>query len=131
MDWHRILQFVSALGGKQQSSGHYAETMARQEKQARERWSSLAVLDLKPEFRRLAGHADAEYRGRQEESLTAIMQHSLRLLVVMGTGIGKSMLFMLPASVSSGGVTIVIAPLSLLQDDMLDRCDRLSIPSAK
>jgi superfamily II DNA helicase RecQ len=59
------------------------------------------------------------------------MQHSLRLLVVMGTGIGKSMLFMLPASVSSGGVTIVIAPLSLLQDDMLDRCDRLSIPSAK
>jgi superfamily II DNA helicase RecQ len=49
----------------------------------------------------------------------------------MGTGIGKSMLFMLLASVSSGGVTIVIAPLSLLQDDMLDRCDRLGISSAK
>jgi superfamily II DNA helicase RecQ len=89
------------------------------------------VLDLKPEFRRLAGHANAEYRSRQKESLTAIIQHSLRLLVVIGTGIGKSILFMLPASVSSSGVTIVIAPLSLLQDDMLDRCDRLGIPSAK
>jgi superfamily II DNA helicase RecQ len=89
------------------------------------------VLDLKPEFRQLAGYANAEYRSRQEESLTAIIQHSLYLLVVIGTGIGKSILFMLLASVFSSGVTIVIAPLSLLQNDMLDRCDRLSIPSAK
>jgi superfamily II DNA helicase RecQ len=48
------------------------------------------------------------------------MQHSLRLLVVIATGIGKSMLFMLPASVSSGSVMIVISPLKLLQDNMLD-----------
>jgi superfamily II DNA helicase RecQ len=59
------------------------------------------------------------------------MQHSLRLLVVMATGMGKSMLFMLPALVSSGGVMIVISPLKLLQDDMLDRCDQLGIPSAR
>jgi superfamily II DNA helicase RecQ len=131
MDWHRILQFASALEGNQPYYGHYAEVMAHQEKQAQERWSSLAMLDLKPEFKRIAGHPDAEYRGRQQESLNAIMRHSLRLLVVMATGSGKSMLFMLPASVSSGGVTIVIAPLNLLQDDLLDRCDRLGIPNAK
>jgi superfamily II DNA helicase RecQ len=89
------------------------------------------MLDLKPKFRRLAGHPNAEYRSRQEESLTAIMQHSLHLLVVIATGIGKSILFILLASVSSGSVTIVIAPLSLLQDDMLNRYDQLSIPSAK
>jgi superfamily II DNA helicase RecQ len=53
------------------------------------------------------------------------------VLVVIATGDDKTMLFMLPASVSSGGVTIVITPLTLLQDDMLDRCDRLGIPSAK
>lgn len=41
------------------------------------------------------------------------------------------MLFMLPASVSSRGVTVVITPLTLLQDDMLDRCDQLGIPSAR
>jgi hypothetical protein len=60
MDWHRILQFASALKVKHHCSGHYAEVMAHQEKQARERWSSLAMLDLKPEFRRLAGYPDAE-----------------------------------------------------------------------
>jgi superfamily II DNA helicase RecQ len=51
------------------------------------------------------------------------MQQSLRLLVVMATGMGKSMLFMLPALVSSSGVTIVISLLKLLQDDMLNCCD--------
>jgi superfamily II DNA helicase RecQ len=130
-DWHRILEFQSALGAEPCRAGHYAAVMAQQEKQARERWSSLAVIDLKPEFRRLTGNPAAEYRGRQEESLRAIMQHSLRLLVVMATGMGKSMLFMLPVSVSSGGVTIVISPLKLLQDDMLDCCDQLGIPSAR
>jgi superfamily II DNA helicase RecQ len=59
------------------------------------------------------------------------MQHSLRLLVVIATGIGKSMLFMLLASVSSSSVTIVISPLKLLQDDMLDQCNQLRIPSAR
>jgi superfamily II DNA helicase RecQ len=59
------------------------------------------------------------------------MQHSLRLLVVIATGMGKSMLFMLPVSVSSSGVTIVISPLKLLQDDMLNRCDQLRILSAR
>jgi superfamily II DNA helicase RecQ len=59
------------------------------------------------------------------------MQHSLRLVVVMATGIGKSMLFVLPADTDAGGVTIVIVPLNMLQNDLLDRCDKLSIPSAK
>jgi hypothetical protein len=131
MDWHRILEFPSALARGQHHGGSYVAVEARQDKQARERWSSLAVLDLKPEFRRLAGRSDAEYRGRQEEGLKAIMQRSLRLLVVMATGMGKSMLFMLPASVSPSSVSVVIVPLNLLQNDMLDRCDQLAIPAAK
>jgi superfamily II DNA helicase RecQ len=49
----------------------------------------------------------------------------------MATGTGKSMLFMLPASVSPGGVTVVIAPLNALRDSLQDRCDQLGIPCAK
>jgi siroheme synthase (precorrin-2 oxidase/ferrochelatase) len=130
-DWHRILKFQSALGAESCRARHYAAVMAQQEKQAQEQWSLLALTNLKPKFRRLAGNPAAKYHSQQEESLQAIMQHSLRLLVVMATGIGKSMLFMLPALVSSGGVTIVISPLKLLQDDMLNRCDQLGIPSAR
>jgi superfamily II DNA helicase RecQ len=49
----------------------------------------------------------------------------------MATRLGKSMVFMLPASISLGGVTIVITPLIALQDNLQDRCDKLGIPCAK
>jgi superfamily II DNA helicase RecQ len=51
------------------------------------------------------------------------MQHSLCLLVVIATGIGKSILFILLVLVSLGSVTIVIVLLSLLQDNMLNYCN--------
>jgi superfamily II DNA helicase RecQ len=40
----------------------------------------------------------------------------------MGTGAGKSVLFMLPVSVLSG-VTIVVVLLVALRFDMKERCD--------
>jgi len=130
MDWHRVLEFASAWEDGRMHPGVRAEMIAQQEKQALQRWSSLAMVDLKAEFRRLAGRPDAEYRGKQEEGLRAVMQRRLRVLVVMATGTGKSMLFMLPASVSPGGVTVVVAPLNALRDDLQDRCDQLGIPCA-
>ncbi|UPX20622.1 uncharacterized protein EKO05_0010850 [Ascochyta rabiei] len=131
MDWHYVLEFASAWEDGRMHPGVRAEMVAQQEKQALQRWSSLAMVDLKAEFRRLAGRPDAEYRGKQEESLEAVMQRRLRVLVVMATGTGKSMLFMLPASVSPGGVSVVVAPLNALRDDLQDRCDQLGIPCAK
>ncbi|KAF1933797.1 uncharacterized protein M421DRAFT_396097 [Didymella exigua CBS 183.55] len=131
MDWHRVLEFASAWEDGRMHPGVRAEMVAQQEKQALQRWSSLAMVDLKAEFRRLAGQPDAEYRGKQEESLEAVMQRRLRVLVVMATSTGKSMLFMLPASVSPGGVSVVVALLNALRDDLQDRCDQLSIPCAK
>lgn len=131
MDWHRVLEFASAWEHGRVHPGVRAEMMAQQEKQALQRWSSLARVDVKAAFRRLAGRPDAVYRGKQEEGLRAVMQRRLRVLVIMATGMGKSMLFMLPASVSPGGVTVVIAPLNALRDDLQDRCDKLGIPCAK
>jgi len=37
------------------------------------------------------------------------------VMVIMATGKGKSLLFMLPAKVSKGGLTIVIVPFDLLR----------------
>ncbi|USP80403.1 hypothetical protein yc1106_07677 [Curvularia clavata] len=69
-------------------------------------------------------------RFRREQSLAAIVNRRLCVLVVMGTGSGKSTLFMLLAALSLGGVTVVIAPLNALRQDLQDRCDRLGIRCA-
>jgi superfamily II DNA helicase RecQ len=45
------------------------------------------------------------------------MQHKSPVVVIIGIGAGKSVLFMLPASVSSG-VTIVVVLLVALRFDM-------------
>jgi superfamily II DNA helicase RecQ len=59
------------------------------------------------------------------------MQRRLRVLVVIATGTSKSMLFMLPTSVSLGGIIIIIALLNALQDNLQDCCNELSISCAK
>jgi superfamily II DNA helicase RecQ len=47
--------------------------------------------------------AGTQFRGLQKPALEVIMKHESPILVVMGTGVGKSMLFQIPAkSVSSG-----------------------------
>jgi superfamily II DNA helicase RecQ len=81
------------------------------------------MVDLNADFKRLAGRSDAECQGKQEDALQAIMQRRLRVLALMATRSGKSMLFMLPASVSPGGVTVVIPPLTALQGGLQLRCD--------
>jgi hypothetical protein len=55
MDWHRVLEFASAWEDGRMHLGVLADIMAQQEKQAQQRWSSLAMVDLKPEFKRIVG----------------------------------------------------------------------------
>lgn len=58
------------------------------------------------------------------------MQHKSLVVVIIGTGAGKSVLFMLPASVSFK-LTIVVVPLVALRIDIKERCERLEIVSAE
>ncbi|KAG9241062.1 P-loop containing nucleoside triphosphate hydrolase protein, partial [Calycina marina] len=69
----------------------------------------------------------AEFRGLQEPALRAIMKGKSPILVIMGTGAGKSLLFMLPAKCVSNGTTIVITPLVSLQNDLVERCQKTGI----
>jgi superfamily II DNA helicase RecQ len=52
----------------------------------------------------------------------AIISGQPRIVVMMRTGGSKSLLFMLPAAASRDGVTIVVMPKIMLQEDMADRC---------
>ncbi|KAJ6783488.1 hypothetical protein PWT90_03521 [Aphanocladium album] len=93
-----------------------------------ERWRRLAEVNILDQLKALVG-GQAEFRSVQERSMRAIMKRANPVLVVMGTGAGKSMCFMLPASCSPGGVTIVVVTLTSLQGDLHDRCGRMGIAS--
>jgi superfamily II DNA helicase RecQ len=132
LDWHRILGFTSAWEEGHVHPSTRSKMLAEQEEEELARWAKLANTDLTAEFKRLVGQPDAAFRGKQEEALKAITERRLRVLVIMGTGGGKSMLFMLPAAVSpEGGITVVVVPLTALQSDLQDRCERLGIQCAK
>ena len=75
--------------------------------------------------------ASTQFRGLQKPALEAIMKHESPILVVMGTGVGKSMLFQIPAKSVSSGTTIVITPLVSLQDHMVERCQQVGISCTK
>jgi superfamily II DNA helicase RecQ len=69
-------------------------------------------------------------RSAQSEAMQAIQQGESPIVVVMLTGSGKSILFMLPAFVQVGRVTIIVVPLKALRADMVVRCGELNIRCA-
>jgi superfamily II DNA helicase RecQ len=93
------------------------------------RWKMMRLVDVDGELKKLLGE-QATFRSVQKPAIQAIMQHKSPVVAIMGTGAGKSVLFMLPASVSSG-VTIVVVPLVALRFDMKERCDQLGMVSAE
>ncbi|KAH8586488.1 hypothetical protein B0O99DRAFT_702040 [Bisporella sp. PMI_857] len=56
------------------------------------------------------------------EALRAIMANASPILIVMGTGAGKSLLFQLPARSQRSGTTVVVVPLKTLERDLHERC---------
>jgi superfamily II DNA helicase RecQ len=66
-------------------------------------------------------------RSMQGEALSAIKNREGKIVVVMPTGAGKSMLFMLPAFVSVGGVTVVVVLFVILCHDMKGRSKKVDV----
>ena len=68
-------------------------------------------------------------QGRWCQFLQKMPQESSLSLIIMPTGGGKSLLFMLPASLDyvSQGITIVIVPFRVLLSDLLRRCKEKNI----
>src|SRR5450432_1550350 len=70
---------------------------------------------------------DTEFRGLQKPALEAIMSSKSPIVVVMGTGAGKSLLFQLPAHSQKSGTTIVIVLLKSLERSLHKRCQKAGI----
>lgn len=94
------------------------------------RWKTLRRINIDRELSRLYGD-QTRFRGKQRDAVESIMTNMSPIVVVMGTGTGKSLCFMLPAASCPGGVTVVIVPLVSLQGDMMDRCEKLNISCAE
>jgi superfamily II DNA helicase RecQ len=69
-------------------------------------------------------------RSAQSEAMQAIQRGESPIVVVMPTGSGKSMLFMLPAFVQVGRVSIIVVPLKALRAAIIIRCGELNIGCA-
>jgi superfamily II DNA helicase RecQ len=77
--------------------------------------------------KKLYGDKDAGWKStEQEQALTKIMCWTEQVVVVLPTGAGKSLLFMLP-SLLEAAITILIVPLVALHIDMLRRVREMKI----
>ncbi|KFY23902.1 hypothetical protein V491_02362 [Pseudogymnoascus sp. VKM F-3775] len=65
----------------------------------------------------------------QRDGLLAMMgpHQAEQVLLVMGTGSGKSLVFMVGASVADARTTILVLPMVALRGDMMDRCRRVGM----
>jgi len=68
--------------------------------------------------------------GEQEQGIRAIMSGSMEIIVVLPTGMGKSLLFQLPCSLPGAKTTILVFPLVVLRFDMLRRSREIGIDCA-
>ena len=129
--WHGFLMMPSSMGEAVDGTAHMSlqKMMQGAGEVARMRWQRTRRVDAQKELREMMGE-NAEFRSVQERALRAIMQQQTPVVVIMGTGAGKSVLFMLPARCSEG-VTIVITPLVALRGNMKQRCDELGISSVE
>ena len=130
VDWYRFLHFPSAWEeGAMDPESRWQMQIGQQEAEF-QRWKRIRQTDLSSQLTRLVGKG-AEFQGLQRSGLEAIIRRDRRVLIVMRTGGGKSLFFMLPAACSRDGVTIVVIPINSLRADLKGRCDKVGVTYAE
>ncbi|KFZ23509.1 hypothetical protein V502_02010, partial [Pseudogymnoascus sp. VKM F-4520 (FW-2644)] len=124
--WEKFQQGDATHGTKRKRPS-FEEEMDKVQAQ---QWKKLQTVDIQQALEEMFG-AGTQFCGLQKPALEAIMKHKSPILVVMGTGVGKSMLFQIPAKSVSSGTTIVITLLVSLQDHMVEQCQQVGISCTK
>jgi superfamily II DNA helicase RecQ len=130
-EWHQFLGFASSQAGFGVKVGRKRKQpyweQANREMQLY-RWKQLREVNIYRRLEALQGPG-ARFRGTQEAAISAIMMGHSPVVMIAGTGTGKTMAIMLPASSVSGGTTIAIVPLCALQGNLHSRCEQAQISS--
>ncbi len=87
-----------------------------------QRWAKTRRLDLDSALHDMMG-ADSDFRELQRAAITAVVQGESPLLIIMPTGGGKSLIFLLPVKAMNDGTTIVVVPLIALRQDLQRKCE--------
>jgi hypothetical protein len=129
--WHDLFGFETpgeAAGTKRAILDQGGHESAAQRARGR-RLDGFRNADLSAALRRIMGADDVRFRGAQRITLQKIAAGWPRILQIMGTGQGKSTMFILPAFCQPTGTIIVVTPLVALRDDMMVRCRKIDIES--
>jgi hypothetical protein len=91
----------------------------------RKKWSVAALLKS---ARKLYRDDALQWKSIvQERAMTTVMSWTKQVIVIMVTGKGKSLLFMLPCILPDARVTILVLPLVSLRGDLLRQVRELGI----
>ncbi|KAK0847016.1 hypothetical protein LTR03_006526 [Friedmanniomyces endolithicus] len=91
----------------------------------RKPWASEELLLA---ARKLYNNPGLAWRSpEQEKAMTTIMSWTEQVVVVLPTGAGKSLLFMMPPTLADAGIAVLVVPLVALRGDLLRRLRDLSI----
>jgi superfamily II DNA helicase RecQ len=119
--WHsRVLGFTPVIHDHIIRKRLHTAVSEQEQKRQRQQARTLQKVDILAQLRRLMGPS-AQFRGLQQQAIEAIM-NGQDIICVMGTGAGKSLLFLLPAFYQSNTTTVVIVPTIALREDMIRRC---------
>jgi len=79
-------------------------------------------------MRQVLGSSDVAFKlVQQEQAIHAVIDGQTPLVVILPTGGGKSLLFMVPAYLDATGVTIVVVLYCALADNLVDRIRKSGI----
>lgn len=91
----------------------------------RKPWPADALLEA---VKKLYKKQEIDWKSAdQERALTTIMSSTEQVVVILPTGAGKSLLFMLPCTLPDAGITILVVPLVALRGDLLRRLGGLRV----
>ena len=90
-------------------------------------WTDTVLLE---EARKLYKNGELQWKcPEQERALRLVANHAPEVLLVLATGSGKSLPFMVGSSLPGARATVVIVPLVLLRLDFLRRCRAFGLDS--
>ncbi|RAL65543.1 hypothetical protein DID88_001108 [Monilinia fructigena] len=130
--WHSFFRFAFVLQGKRASSPSDALVLQAAKRSRFRQRQGYSEEDLLQVAQRLFSSVPFQFRqpGQRRGVLTTFgTTFHEQVILILGTGSGKTLIPMLSASLADASTTIMIIPMVALRIDMIKRFNAVGIPS--